>query len=79
MTTLSIRRLWMLYAEIMFSDNTIAASKGGRMFSRTLAHGASYAGAALKVEGCRGGGNGSPEAPVACRRIRVERRMATNT
>ena len=53
MTKLSIRRLWTLYADIMFRDNTIASSKGGRMFSRTLAHGAFYAGArsTLKVLG----------------------------
>jgi len=51
MTPLSIRRLWTMYADIMFRDNTIATSKGGRMFSRTLAHGAFYAGprSTLKV------------------------------
>jgi hypothetical protein len=40
-----------MYAGIMFSDNTIAASRGGRAFFRTLAHGAFYAGArsTLKV------------------------------
>jgi hypothetical protein len=45
MTTLSIRRMWTMYAHIMFEDNTIASSKGGRTFSRTLARGAFYAGA----------------------------------
>jgi hypothetical protein len=51
MATLSIRRLWVMYQDIMSRDNTIATSKGGRIFSRTLAHGAFYAGArsTLKV------------------------------
>ena len=51
MTKLSIRRMWTIYADIMFRDNTIASSRGGRAFSRTLAHGAFYAGArsTLKV------------------------------
>ena len=51
MTTLSIRRLWVMYQEIMFADNAIAASKAGRMFTRTLAHAAFYDGArsTLKV------------------------------
>jgi hypothetical protein len=51
MTTLSIRRLWVMYQAIMFADDAIAAGKGGRMISRTLAHTAFYAGArsTLKV------------------------------
>jgi hypothetical protein len=50
-TTLSIRRLWVMYQDIMFRDNTIAASRGGRIFARTLAHSSFYAGArsVLKV------------------------------
>ena len=45
MAKLSIRRNWTMYADIMLEDNTIASSKGGRIFCRTLAHGAFYAGA----------------------------------
>lgn len=37
--------MWMMYADIMFRDRTIASSRGGRAFSRTLPHGAFYAGA----------------------------------
>jgi hypothetical protein len=40
MTKLSIRRMWTMYADSMLSDNTIASSEGGRMFTRTIAHGA---------------------------------------
>ena len=42
-TKLSIRRMWTMYADIMFRQNTIVASKGGRAFSATLAHDAFYA------------------------------------
>ena len=40
-----------MYADIMFQDTTIAASRGGRAFCRTLARGAFYTGArsALKI------------------------------
>lgn len=51
MATLSIRRMWTMYANIMFQDDTIAVSKTGRAFSRTVARAAFYAGArsTLKV------------------------------
>ena len=51
MTKLSIRRMWTMYADIMFRGGTIASIKSGRAFSRTLAHGAFHAGASstLKV------------------------------
>jgi hypothetical protein len=46
MAKLSIRRNWTAYADIIFEDKTLASSKGGgRIFCRTLAHGAFYAGA----------------------------------
>jgi hypothetical protein len=45
MTELSIRRNWTMYADIIFEDGTLASTKGGRMFCRSLAHGAFYAGA----------------------------------
>jgi len=43
--------MWTMYADIMFNEGTIASSKGGRAISRTIAHGAFYAGArsTLKV------------------------------
>jgi hypothetical protein len=45
MAKLSIRRNWSAYAEILLDDKAPAFSKGGRASSRTLAHGAFYAGA----------------------------------
>jgi hypothetical protein len=43
--------MWTMYADIMLSYNTIASSKRGWMFTRTIAHGAFDAGpgSALKV------------------------------
>lgn len=36
---------WTAYAEILFEDKTFASTKGDRIFCRTLAQGAFYAGA----------------------------------
>jgi hypothetical protein len=41
MTTLSIRAI----GQRMFEDKTFASTKGGRIFCRTLAHGAFHLGA----------------------------------
>lgn len=51
MKKLSIRRMWKMYADLMFQENTIATTKGGRAFCRTLAQSAFYTGArsTLKV------------------------------
>jgi hypothetical protein len=67
MKKLSIRRNWTAYADMLLNDETIVSSKAGRMFCRTIAHGAFYAGAHVRQHLQGAPGRASDAAPQELR------------